>query len=76
MPSALNISGALSGLLGDLSEWGVIVPSILDPTSDGVAVRHGVAAARWALLIKDLGSVVVAVDTHVEVCLHIMFFAF
>ena len=73
MPSALSNSRYLSDFLGDMDTWSVIVPSIPDPLSAGVAVRLGVAAARWALLIKDCGSPLFAVNTHIAVCLHIAY---
>jgi hypothetical protein len=67
MPSALCAIRTLSTLIGDISTWSVIVPLIPDPPSGGCAIRRGVAAARWALLIKDCGSVVLALDAHLKV---------
>ena len=54
--------------LRDVLQWKMVTPAVHDAPSSTGHVYRSVAAVRWALTIKDCGSVDGALRDHLQVC--------
>ena len=54
--------------LRDVQQWKMVAPAVNDSPSSIGHVYRSVAAVRWALTIKDCGSVDGALRDHLQVC--------
>ena len=68
--SALSLASVLCDhpSLRDVQQWKMIVPAVNDSPPSTGHVYRSVAAVRWALTIKDCGSVDGALRDHLQVC--------
>jgi hypothetical protein len=68
--SALTRASVLCGhpSLQDVQQWKMVAPAVNDSPSSTGHVYRSVAAVRWALIIKDCGSVDGALRAQIQVC--------